>query len=206
MTAVSACSCPYGRQGPVILDRGENVESCQGGVTLRQVMYRLVAAGLLPNTPPMYRRLSARTARARRDGPGDASHRSPSATGPVPRHGATPLAAPGAAGPAPRPLVPVPQPAPAGHARAEAELLRQPLPLDPVCSTNRNPCRHPRSSSGGRPRLRSRCQRPAPIPQVVRHKPRRFLPRDLLNERRRERAWAPPPRGRVHGRELLGCA
>ncbi|WP_346095700.1 hypothetical protein [Streptomyces olivaceiscleroticus] len=36
-------------------------------VTLRQVMYRLVAAGLLPNTPPMYRRLSARTARARRE-------------------------------------------------------------------------------------------------------------------------------------------
>lgn len=38
------------------------------GVTLRQCFYRLAAEGTLPNTAPMYRRLSARLAQARRDG------------------------------------------------------------------------------------------------------------------------------------------
>ncbi|MGW9370434.1 hypothetical protein ACWGVR_10525 [Streptomyces xanthophaeus] len=37
-------------------------------VTSRQVMYRLAAEGVLPNTPPMYRRLSSRLAQARREG------------------------------------------------------------------------------------------------------------------------------------------
>ncbi|MFF1779805.1 hypothetical protein [Streptomyces virginiae] len=37
-------------------------------VTLRQVMYRLAAEGVLPHTPPMYRRLSAQLAQARREG------------------------------------------------------------------------------------------------------------------------------------------
>ncbi|MGW2183114.1 hypothetical protein ACWCXX_34680 [Streptomyces sp. NPDC001732] len=36
-------------------------------VTLRQVMYRLAAEGVLPHTPPMYRRLSAQLAQARRE-------------------------------------------------------------------------------------------------------------------------------------------
>ncbi|MEW1640381.1 hypothetical protein AB0469_40845 [Streptomyces sp. NPDC093801] len=36
-------------------------------VTLRQVMYRLAAEGVLPHTPPMYRRLSAQPAQARRE-------------------------------------------------------------------------------------------------------------------------------------------
>lgn len=36
--------------------------------TLRQVMYRLAAEGVLPHTPPMYRRLSSRLAQARREG------------------------------------------------------------------------------------------------------------------------------------------
>lgn len=39
------------------------VERYEGGVTLRQVMYRLVSEGALPNTAPMYRRLSAQLAR-----------------------------------------------------------------------------------------------------------------------------------------------
>ncbi|WP_329447871.1 dsDNA nuclease domain-containing protein [Streptomyces sp. NBC_01426] len=37
-------------------------------VTLRQVMYRLAAEGVLPHTPPMYRPLSSRLAQARREG------------------------------------------------------------------------------------------------------------------------------------------
>ncbi|WP_234438749.1 hypothetical protein [Streptomyces sp. NRRL S-340] len=37
-------------------------------VTLRQVMYRLVSEGALPHTAPMYRRLSAQLAKARREG------------------------------------------------------------------------------------------------------------------------------------------
>jgi hypothetical protein len=37
-------------------------------VTLRQVFYRLVAQGLIPNRPPVYRRLSSRLAQSRRDG------------------------------------------------------------------------------------------------------------------------------------------
>jgi hypothetical protein len=44
------------------------VDGYEGGVTLRQVMYRLVSEGLLANTPPMYRRLSSRLASARREG------------------------------------------------------------------------------------------------------------------------------------------
>ncbi|MFE3144251.1 hypothetical protein [Streptomyces scopuliridis] len=46
----------------------EIVDGYEGGVTLRQVMYRLVSEGRLPNTPPMYRRLSSRLAQARREG------------------------------------------------------------------------------------------------------------------------------------------
>lgn len=37
-------------------------------VTLRQVMYRLAAEGVLPHTPPMYRRPSSQPAKARRAG------------------------------------------------------------------------------------------------------------------------------------------
>ncbi|MGW1272058.1 hypothetical protein [Streptomyces sp. NPDC002491] len=38
-----------------------------GGCTLRQAYYRLVAEGLIPHTPPTYRRLSAQLAQARRE-------------------------------------------------------------------------------------------------------------------------------------------
>ncbi|MFC7261472.1 hypothetical protein [Streptomyces lutosisoli] len=52
-----------------IIDRARDiVDGYEGGVTVRQVMYRLVAEGLLPNTAPTYRRLSSRLAQARRDG------------------------------------------------------------------------------------------------------------------------------------------
>lgn len=54
---------------PTVVDRTRQiVESYEGGVTLRQVMYRLVSARVLPHTPSMYRRLSSRLARARREG------------------------------------------------------------------------------------------------------------------------------------------
>jgi len=54
---------------PGVVDRArEIVDGYEGGVTLRQVMYRLVSEGLLANTPPMYRRLSSRLATARREG------------------------------------------------------------------------------------------------------------------------------------------
>ncbi|MGW1507164.1 hypothetical protein ACWCQW_53875 [Streptomyces mirabilis] len=52
-----------------IIDRARDiVEGYDGGVTVRQVMYRLVAEALVPNTAPTYRRLSSRLAQARRDG------------------------------------------------------------------------------------------------------------------------------------------
>lgn len=54
---------------PAVVDRARQiVESYEGDVTLRQVMYRLVSAGVLPHTPSMYRRLSSRLAQARREG------------------------------------------------------------------------------------------------------------------------------------------
>jgi hypothetical protein len=54
---------------PEVVERARAIVSeYEGGVTLRQVHYRLVAAGLIPNTPPAYRRLSARLAQARREG------------------------------------------------------------------------------------------------------------------------------------------
>ncbi|MEV7011679.1 hypothetical protein [Streptosporangium sp. NPDC051022] len=43
------------------------VESYGGDVTLRQVYYRLVTAGILPNVPTAYRHLSSRLAQARRE-------------------------------------------------------------------------------------------------------------------------------------------
>lgn len=49
---------------PVVVDRArEIVESYQGGVMLRQVIYRLASAGVLPHTPSMYRHLSSHLAR-----------------------------------------------------------------------------------------------------------------------------------------------
>ncbi len=46
----------------------EVVDQYDTRVTLRQLFYRLVAAELLPNTQSAYKRLSARTAKARREG------------------------------------------------------------------------------------------------------------------------------------------
>ncbi|GGS56325.1 hypothetical protein [Streptomyces violaceus] len=54
---------------PAVADRArEIVEGYEGGVTLCQVMYRLVYEGALPHTAPMYRRLSGQLAKARREG------------------------------------------------------------------------------------------------------------------------------------------
>ncbi|MDV9187637.1 hypothetical protein R6L23_05275 [Streptomyces sp. SR27] len=54
---------------PAVVDRArEIVESYEGGVTLRQVMYRLASEGVLPHTPSMYRHLSSHLAQARREG------------------------------------------------------------------------------------------------------------------------------------------
>lgn len=48
---------------PDIVDRARGVVTGYGelGCTLRQVHYRLVSEGLIPNTPPAYRRLSSPT-------------------------------------------------------------------------------------------------------------------------------------------------
>ncbi|MEW1632256.1 hypothetical protein AB0387_33680 [Streptomyces sp. NPDC089173] len=54
---------------PAVVDRAREIaKSYEGGVTLRQVMYRLVSEGALPHTAPMYRRLSAQLGKARREG------------------------------------------------------------------------------------------------------------------------------------------
>jgi hypothetical protein len=54
---------------PDIVDQaGDIVDSYDTPVTLRQLFYRLVAAQLIPNTTSAYKRLSAVTAEARRDG------------------------------------------------------------------------------------------------------------------------------------------
>lgn len=54
---------------PAVVDRArEVVDGYDVGVTLRQVMYRLVSEGALPHTAPLYRRLSSRLAAARRQG------------------------------------------------------------------------------------------------------------------------------------------
>ena len=52
-----------------VLDHGARIaESYDEPPTLRQLFYRLVADGTLPNTVNYYRRLGARTAEARREG------------------------------------------------------------------------------------------------------------------------------------------
>lgn len=52
----------------VLEQAAEIVNGYDTGVTLRQLFYRLVSAGILPNTQSVYRTLSARTAEARRAG------------------------------------------------------------------------------------------------------------------------------------------
>lgn len=52
-----------------ILDRAKDiVESYDTGVTLRQLYYRLVSEGLIPNQQSVYKQLSHKTAIARREG------------------------------------------------------------------------------------------------------------------------------------------
>ena len=55
---------------PRVVDRARQIVDGYAPlkVTLRQVMYRLAAEGVLPHTPPMYRRLSSQLAQARREG------------------------------------------------------------------------------------------------------------------------------------------
>jgi hypothetical protein len=75
---------------PPIIDRAsEIVAGYDTPVTLRQLFYRLVAAGLIPNTTHAYQHLSRLTARGRRDGTfpeladrGRRIHQRPTFTGP----------------------------------------------------------------------------------------------------------------------------
>ena len=53
---------------PIVEEAAVIAGSYDTAVSLRQVFYRLVAAGLIPNTTSAYKRLSALTAAARRDG------------------------------------------------------------------------------------------------------------------------------------------
>ncbi|MFJ9931460.1 hypothetical protein ACIRU5_36275 [Streptomyces misionensis] len=55
---------------PSVVDRAREIVNGYAPmkVTLRQVMYRLVSDRTLPHTAPMYRRLSAQLAKARREG------------------------------------------------------------------------------------------------------------------------------------------
>jgi hypothetical protein len=53
--------------GQVLVHAAEIVRSYDTGVTLRQLFYRLVADGTLPNRQQAYKTLSARTTEARRD-------------------------------------------------------------------------------------------------------------------------------------------
>jgi hypothetical protein len=53
---------------PILEHAARIAASYSTPVTLRQLFYRLVAAGLLPNTQPAYKTLSAKTAEARRQG------------------------------------------------------------------------------------------------------------------------------------------
>lgn len=52
----------------VLVKAKEIVEGYDTGVTLRQLFYRLVSAGVIPNRQQAYKTLSARTAAARREG------------------------------------------------------------------------------------------------------------------------------------------
>jgi len=53
---------------PIVDHAAAIVEGYDTGVTLRQLFYRLVADGTLPNTPSAYKSLSRQTAQARRSG------------------------------------------------------------------------------------------------------------------------------------------
>ncbi|MFH8470860.1 hypothetical protein [Streptomyces sp. NPDC017991] len=55
---------------PAVVDRARQIVLVYAPlkVTLRQVMYRLASEGVLPHTPPMYRRLSSRLSKVRREG------------------------------------------------------------------------------------------------------------------------------------------
>ncbi|WP_405812698.1 MULTISPECIES: hypothetical protein [unclassified Streptomyces] len=55
---------------PLVVERARQIVDGYAPlkVTLRQVMYRLAAEGVLPHTPPTYRRLSSQLAQARREG------------------------------------------------------------------------------------------------------------------------------------------
>lgn len=53
---------------PILTHAATVVRSYDTGVTLRQLFYRLVADGTLPNTRSYYQRLSERTAEGRREG------------------------------------------------------------------------------------------------------------------------------------------
>lgn len=52
----------------ILMAAKEIVESYETGVTLRQLFYRLVSAEMIPNNQNVYKRLSAKTAAARREG------------------------------------------------------------------------------------------------------------------------------------------
>ena len=52
----------------IVLKAKEIVESYDTSVTLRQLYYRLVSMGLIPNKQQAYKKLSEKTAQARREG------------------------------------------------------------------------------------------------------------------------------------------
>ncbi|MET1011990.1 MAG: hypothetical protein ABWY83_06390 [Actinomycetota bacterium] len=56
------------RWEPIVRRAAEIVRSYDTGVTLRQLFYRLVAEGTIPNTPSAYKSLSRKTSDARHDG------------------------------------------------------------------------------------------------------------------------------------------
>jgi len=53
---------------PILAHAKEIVDTYATSVTLRQLFYRLVSDGTLPNEPSKYKRLSELTAQARREG------------------------------------------------------------------------------------------------------------------------------------------
>lgn len=61
---------------PIVERAAEIVSSYGGGVTLRQLFYRLLSESILPNTNSAYKQLSSKTAKARREGwfPGLVDH------------------------------------------------------------------------------------------------------------------------------------
>lgn len=66
--AMGTCTARSGSTGRSWSTGSEGSSPITTHVTLRQLWYRAISEGLVPNTPSMYRRLSSRLAQARREG------------------------------------------------------------------------------------------------------------------------------------------